>query len=60
MVTLKVYDVLGEEVESLVNEQQTTGKYEVNLNANDLASGVYIYQIQVNDFISSKKMILLK
>jgi hypothetical protein len=60
LVTLKVYDVLGGEVKSLVNEQQSAGRYEVNVNASDLSSGVYIYKIQVNDFISSKKMILLK
>lgn len=60
LVTLMVFDVLGKEVKSLVNGHQEAGKYEVILNASDLASGIYIYQIRVNEFISSKKMILLK
>jgi hypothetical protein len=60
MVTLKVYDILGAEVATLVNEEKAAGKYEVNFNANKLASGVYIYRIQVNEFISVKKMVLLK
>jgi hypothetical protein len=67
MVTLKVYDILGAEVATLVNEEKLAGKYEVNFNASDhsgnvrnLASGVYIYRLQANDFISVKKMILLK
>ncbi|HSD63435.1 MAG TPA: T9SS type A sorting domain-containing protein, partial [Ignavibacteriaceae bacterium] len=59
-VTLKVYDILGKEVTTLVNEQKTQGRYSVNFNASHLASGVYIYQIRVNDYVSSKKMLLLK
>jgi hypothetical protein len=60
MVTLKVYDILGAEVVTLVNEEKAAGKYEVNFDASRLASGVYIYRIQVNEFISVKKMVLLK
>ncbi len=60
LVTLKVYDILGSEVATLVNEQKTTGKYEANFNASRLASGVYIYRLQANDYISVKKMVLLK
>ncbi|MCZ7616307.1 MAG: T9SS type A sorting domain-containing protein [Ignavibacteriaceae bacterium] len=60
MVTLKVYDIIGAEVATLVNEEKTVGRYEVNFDASKLASGVYIYQLQVNDFINMKKMILLK
>ena len=56
MVTLKVYDILGAEVKSLVNEEQVAGKYEVNFNARNLASGVYIYRLSVNDFVNVKKM----
>ncbi|HRP92690.1 MAG TPA: T9SS type A sorting domain-containing protein [Ignavibacteriaceae bacterium] len=52
--------MLGSEVATLVNEQKAAGKYEVNFNASSLASGVYIYKIQAGDFVSSKKMILLK
>lgn len=59
-VTLKVYDILGSEVATLVNEEKIAGKYEVNFNASSLASGVYIYKIQAGSFINSKKMILLK
>jgi hypothetical protein len=60
IVTLKIYDILGSEVATLVNEEKLAGKYEVNFNASSLASGVYIYKIQSGSFINSKKMILLK
>jgi hypothetical protein len=60
MVTLKVYDILGAEVVTLVNEEKAAGKYEANFDASRLASGVYIYRIQVNEFNSVKKMVLLK
>ncbi|MCZ7609428.1 MAG: T9SS type A sorting domain-containing protein [Ignavibacterium sp.] len=59
-VTLKIFDVLGAEVKTLVNEEKIAGQYEVDFNASKLASGVYIYRIQAGDFISSKKMILLR
>ena len=59
-VTLKIYDILGEEVASLVNEQKNQGRYSVNFDASRLASGVYIYRLQVNHYVSSKKMLLLK
>ncbi len=60
MVTLKVYDILGKEVATLVNEEKDAGYYEVKFDASLLASGVYIYKLQAGDFVSSKKMILLK
>jgi hypothetical protein len=60
IVTLKIYDILGREVKILVNEQKFTGRYEVKFDATDLASGIYIYRIQVNDYTSSKKMMLIK
>lgn len=59
-VTLKVYDMLGKEVETLVNKVQPTGDYKVTFNANRLASGVYFYQLRANDFIQTNKLILLK
>ena len=69
-VTLKVFDILGREVATLVNKEKSQGRYSVNFSAKggsasggdalNLASGVYIYQIRVNDYVSSKKMILLK
>ena len=59
-VMLKIYDMLGKEVATLVNEEKVTEKYEVNFNASSLASGVYIYRLNVNDFVNVKKMVLLK
>lgn len=58
--TLKIYDVLGNEVVTLVNEYRQAGKYNIDFNASQLASGVYFYKLQVGDFISSKKMTLIK
>ncbi|KAB2852876.1 MAG: T9SS type A sorting domain-containing protein [Ignavibacterium sp.] len=60
LVTLKVYDVLGNEIATLVNENKPAGNYEVQFNALQLPSGVYIYTLQVNGFTSSKKMLLMK
>jgi len=59
-VTLKVYDILGKEVATLVNEQQTIGRYSINFNATHFASGVYIYELRCGEFIQSKKMMLLR
>lgn len=59
-VLLKVYDILGSELATLVDEQKIEGRYEVNFDASNLASGVYIYRLSVNDFVNVKKMILLK
>lgn len=59
-VKLAVYDMLGREVESLVNEQMTAGTYEVNWNAAKLSSGIYMYKIMTNDFRMVKKMSLIK
>ena len=59
-VTLKIYDMLGKEVKTLVNEQKEMGKYTVQFDASSLASGMYVYQLRVNDYTSTKKMLLLK
>jgi len=59
-VTLKVYDMLGKEVATLVNESQNAGAHSINFNASDLASGLYIYKIQAGNFTQAKKMMLLK
>ncbi|MCJ7553749.1 MAG: T9SS type A sorting domain-containing protein, partial [Ignavibacteriaceae bacterium] len=59
-VTLKIYDVLGSEVATLVNEEKSVGTYELNWNAANLPSGVYFYRIQAGSFIETKKMVLLK
>jgi hypothetical protein len=58
--TLKVYDVLGNEVATLVDEFMEAGQHEVEFNANNLASGVYIYRIQTEEFTETKKMVLLR
>ena len=59
-VTLKVYDILGKEIATLVNEEKPSGRYEVSFNASSFASGVYLYRLNVNDYVDVKKMILLK
>jgi hypothetical protein len=59
-VTLKVYDVLGKEVASLVNEYRYAGSYEINFDASELASGVYYYQLKAGDYIETKKMLVVK
>lgn len=58
--TLKVYDVLGNEVATLVNEFRNAGNYEVNFDGSRLSSGVYLYKLKSGEFIQSKKMILIK
>jgi hypothetical protein len=59
-VTIKIYDILGNEVKTLINEQKSKGSYSLMLDSSDLVSGVYIYRIQVNNFTSAKKMMVLK
>ncbi|MFZ1979191.1 MAG: T9SS type A sorting domain-containing protein, partial [Bacteroidota bacterium] len=60
MVTLKVYDVLGREVATLVNEVKSQGNHTVTFNAINMASGVYFYRLQSSTFTQTKKMLLLK
>jgi hypothetical protein len=59
-VSLKVFNSLGEEVAELVSETLTVGNYTTRLNASDLTSGIYFYQIKAGNFVESKKMILIK
>ena len=59
-VSLKVYDILGREVKTLVNRQELPGTHKVQFNGNGIASGVYFYRIQAGEFISTKKFVLLK
>jgi photosystem II stability/assembly factor-like uncharacterized protein len=59
-VTLKVYDVLGNEVSTLVNEEKPAGKYEVEFNTVKLTSGVYFYQLKTGDYTETKKMVHAK
>jgi len=71
VVTLKVFDILGNEVATLVNEEKQPGTYEVEFNINshsgksanggrNLSSGIYFYQLKAGDFVETKKMVLLK
>ena len=59
-VTLKVYDVIGNEVATLINEEKTVGNYQVEFDASSLSSGIYFYRLQAGEFVETKKMILMK
>jgi len=59
-VTIKVFDAIGKEVTTLLNEEKDGGIYELKFNGIDLPSGMYIYTIKVNDYFASKKMLLIK
>ena len=65
-VTIKIYDVLGRLIETLVNDYQKPGRYTVSFNGESLSSGIYYYTIQVyttghaDNFVATKKMILMK
>jgi len=59
-VTLKIFNALGEEIETLINEEKPIGTYELTWNAANLSSGIYFYRIQAGSFVQIKKMILLK
>jgi streptogramin lyase len=58
--SLIVYDILGNEVATLVNEEKSTGNYEVQFDASNHSSGVYLYKIQAGNFVETKKMVLMK
>jgi len=59
-VTLKLFNLLGEEVATLVNEEKVAGNYSIEFDASSLTSGVYFYQLKASDYVSTKKMLLLK
>lgn len=59
-VSLKVYNILGEEIISLVNGEKAAGKYQVHFDGSKLQSGTYFYRLQAGEYVGSKKMILLK
>ncbi len=59
-VTLKIYDLLGQEIETLVNEKLLAGEYDLLWNAAGLPSGVYLYRIRADEFVETKKLVLLK
>ncbi|HAB54102.1 MAG TPA: peptidase S8, partial [Ignavibacteriales bacterium] len=58
--TLKVYDVLGNEVAMLVNEERAAGRYEITFDAVHLSSGIYFYTLRAGNFVEMKKMVLIK
>ena len=59
-VVIKVFDILGNKIETLVNEQKQTGTYEITWYAGNLPSGVYFYRLQAGSYAETKKMVLLK
>ncbi len=59
-VSLKVFDILGQEIKTIVNEFKAAGKYSVQFNGKGLASGIYFYRLQAGNYVNTKKMILLK
>jgi hypothetical protein len=60
LVVLKVFDVLGREIETLVNERQNAGNHSVQFNASNLPSGVYLYRLEAGKYRDTKKLLLLK
>jgi len=59
-VVIKIYDILGSEVITLINQEMDIGWYEVQFNASNYSSGIYIYRMQAGNYISTKKMLLVK
>ena len=59
-VSLRVYDILGNELETLVNEEKPKGVYEITFDGSDLTSGIYFYQLKTDNYIETKKMQLMK
>jgi hypothetical protein len=59
-VHLVVYDILGREIQTLVNQRQTTGTYTVTFNASSLATGVYFYRLTAGNFVQTRKLLLLR
>ncbi|MBS4064561.1 MAG: T9SS type A sorting domain-containing protein, partial [Chitinophagaceae bacterium] len=60
VVSLKIYDILGREIKTLVNEEKSVGNYSIKFDGSNLSNGVYFYRIQTGDFSQTKKLILLK
>ena len=58
--SLSIYDILGREIITLIDEEKPAGVYQINWDASSISSGVYFYQIKAGDFIQTRKMILLK
>ena len=60
IVIIKVFDILGNEIETLVNEDKPVGTYEINWYADNLPTGIYFYKLQTGDFGETKKMVLME
>ena len=60
VVKIKVYDILGRELNNLVNEEQNAGVYDIEFDGSELMSGIYIYQLRAGNYIQTKKMVLIK
>ena len=59
-VVIKVFDLLGNEIATLMDEEKSVGTYELKWNAEQLSSGIYFYQLKASDYVNTKKMLLLK
>jgi len=59
-VSLKVYDILGREVKTIVNEIKPAGRFKVEFEGSSFASGVYFYRIEAGEFVQTKRMVLIK
>jgi len=60
LVTIKIYDILGREIKTLINEFKNAGNYMVTFNASEFASGIYFYRIKAGSFVQTKRMVLIK
>ncbi|KAB2844913.1 MAG: T9SS type A sorting domain-containing protein [Ignavibacterium sp.] len=60
LVNIRVFDVIGNEIATIVNEEKNPGKYEVTFDASALSSGVYLYTITSGSFMQTRKMLLMK
>ncbi|HEY5123237.1 MAG TPA: T9SS type A sorting domain-containing protein, partial [Ignavibacteria bacterium] len=60
LTSLKIYDITGREIQTLVNDKLNPGTYEVTFDAGNLPSGIYFYKLITNDFVENKKLVLIK
>jgi hypothetical protein len=60
LTKIVIYDLLGREIRTLINEELEAGYHEINMDAFNLPSGIYLYRLQSGDFTQAKKMILMK
>ncbi len=59
-MSITVYDVLGNEITTLVNEEKPAGSYGIEFDGSNLTSGIYFYRLQAGDYVETKKMVLIK